>query len=83
LNKKSWSANAERHRWGMAFQRLLPYAVFGTVAFSLASASHLNFFLRGYLLLLGIQVGIVLVYFLEKKRTTSKKQQTFQDSENF
>jgi hypothetical protein len=83
LNKQPRFPNAERNGWGAAVKRFLPYAVFGAVAFSLASASHFNYFFRGYILLLEIQAGILLVYFLGNRLTKSKKQKTFQDSENF
>lgn len=55
------------------WMRLLPYAALGIVVFSLNSASDLNYFLRGYLVLLEAQAGIVLIYFMMSKLARSKK----------
>jgi hypothetical protein len=44
--------------------RFLPYLVLGIVIFSLNSFINLNFFLKGYVVLLEAQIGIVLLYFL-------------------
>ncbi|CBN57188.1 MULTISPECIES: hypothetical protein [Kamptonema] len=55
------------------WMRLLPYAALGIVVFSLNSASDLNYFLKGYLVLLEAQAGIVLIYFLMSKLARSKK----------
>lgn len=46
---------------------LLPYAVFGLLAFGLTSATELNYFVKGYLVLLESQAGIVLIYFAMAK----------------
>ena len=43
--------------------RFAPYAASGLLIFSLNSGSELNYFLRGYLVVLEAQVGIVLLYF--------------------
>jgi F0F1-type ATP synthase assembly protein I len=67
LNKQPRFPNAERNGWGAAVKRFLPYAVFGAVAFSLASASHFHYLLKGYLLVLEIQAALLLVYFLRTK----------------
>jgi len=53
--------------------RLLPYAVCGATIFALTSATNLNYFFRGYLVLLEAQVGIVLIYFLMAKLTRINK----------
>lgn len=55
------------------WMRLLPYAALGILVFSLNSASDLNYFLKGYLVLLEAQAGIVLIYFLMSKLARSKK----------
>ncbi|MDF0555958.1 hypothetical protein [Kamptonema sp. UHCC 0994] len=55
------------------WMRLLPYATLGILVFSLNSASDLNYFLKGYLVLLEAQAGIVLIYFLMSKLARSKK----------
>ena len=61
-----------RYTW----MRLLPYAALGILVFSLNSASDLNYFLRGYLVLLEAQAGIVLIYFMMSKLARSKKQES-------
>lgn len=52
--------------------RLLPYFVLGVLVFSLNSATDFHYFLKGYLVLLEAQVGIVIVYFLMAKLSRSK-----------
>ncbi|EGK87763.1 hypothetical protein D0A34_07310 [Microcoleus vaginatus PCC 9802] len=47
--------------------RFAPYAALGILIFSLNSGSELNYFLRGYLVILQAQVGIVLLYFAMSK----------------
>lgn len=79
MNKQPRFPNAERHGWGTAVKRFLPYAIFGAVAFSLASASHFNYFFRGYLVALEIQVGMVLVYFLGLRFSKKKPPQNDRD----
>lgn len=59
-----------------AWMRLLPYAALGILVFSLNSASDLNYFLRGYLVLLEAQVGIVLIYFIMSKLAKNQKRQS-------
>ncbi len=44
--------------------RLIPFLALGAIVFSLNSATHLNYLLRGYLVLVECQIGIVLLYFL-------------------
>jgi hypothetical protein len=46
-----------------SWMRFAPYAALGLLIFSLNSGSELNYFLRGYLVILQAQVGIVLLYF--------------------
>lgn len=57
------------------WMRLLPYTAFGILVFSLTSATDLNYFVKGYLVLLLAQSGIVAVYFLRGKlaRSNQKK----------
>ncbi len=54
------------------WMRFLPYAAFGLLLFSLNSATELNYFWRGYLVILEAQTGIVLLYFAMSKFRTSK-----------
>lgn len=53
--------------------RFLPYLVLGIVIFSLNSVTNLNFFLKGYVVLLEAQIGIVLLYFLMAKLVKNNK----------
>jgi hypothetical protein len=59
------------------WMRFLPYALFGLCAFSLTSVAELNYFFRGYLVLLEIQTGILIVYLLmpKIKKITQDEQQ--------
>ncbi len=47
--------------------RFAPYAALGILIFSLNSGSELNYFMRGYLVVLQAQAGIVLLYFAMSK----------------
>lgn len=47
--------------------RLLPYAALGILIFSFNSYTNLNYFWRGYLVLLEFQAGAVVLYFLLAK----------------
>ncbi|WP_013323056.1 hypothetical protein [Gloeothece verrucosa] len=47
--------------------RLLPYLLVGTFVFISNSQTDLNYFLRGYLVLLESSFGLVLIYFLVAK----------------
>ena len=49
------------NRW-----RLLPYAVFGIVAFSLTSASSLHILLKSYLIILEIPLGLLGILMIPK-----------------
>lgn len=53
--------------------RFLPYLVLGVVIFSLNSVINLNFFFKGYLVLLEAQIGIVLLYLLIAKLVKNNK----------
>jgi len=50
-----------------SWMRFAPYAALGILIFSFNSGSELNYFLRGYLVILQAQVGIVLLYFAMSK----------------
>jgi hypothetical protein len=50
-----------------SWMRFTPYAALGLLIFSFNSGSELNYFLRGYLVILQAQVGIVLLYFAMSK----------------
>ena len=52
--------------------RFAPYLALGILIFSLNSASELNYFLRGYLVILEAQAGIVLLYFAMSKLRKNK-----------
>lgn len=53
--------------------RLVPFLVLGGVVFSFNSSLDLNYLLRGYLVLLETQVGIILLYFWITKSFRKKK----------
>lgn len=61
------NSNTGKLERNLTWLRLIPYAAFGALAFSLTSAANLNYFLRGYLVLLEAQAGIVVIYFLMSK----------------
>lgn len=44
--------------------RYLPFAALGVIAFSMTSTLPLNYLLRGYLVMLEAQAGLVTIYFL-------------------
>ncbi len=50
-----------------SWMRFAPYAAFGILLFSLNSATELNYFWRGYFVILEAQAGIVLLYFAMSK----------------
>ena len=50
-----------------SWMRFAPYAALGILIFSLNSGSELNYFMRGYLVILEAQAGIVLLYFAMSK----------------
>lgn len=52
--------------------RLLPYVVFGASVFSLNSTLEINYFFKGYLILIEAQLGIVLIYFSLNRLLKSK-----------
>ncbi len=56
-----------------SWMRFAPYAALGILIFSLNSASELNYFLKGYFVILEAQAGIVLLYFVMSKLRTNKK----------
>lgn len=54
--------------------RLVPFLILGGVVFTFNSTLELNYILRGYLVLLETQFGIIILYFLVTKllRKTKK-----------
>ncbi|MCC3411913.1 MAG: hypothetical protein JGK24_10695 [Microcoleus sp. PH2017_29_MFU_D_A] len=50
-----------------SWMRFAPYAALGILIFSVNSGSELNYFLRGYSVILQAQAGIVLLYFAMSK----------------
>lgn len=61
-NKKSQWLNRTQ-----AWLHFIPYLTLGTVVFIFNSETHLNYFMRGYLVLLESQIGLVLIYFIIAK----------------
>lgn len=55
--------------------RLIPFILLGLGIFALNSSLDLNYFLRGYLVLLESQVGIVILYFVIAKIVKRSKRQ--------
>lgn len=56
--------------------QLLPYLVLGLIMFAFTSSFNLNYFARGYLTILEIQIGIVALYFwLAKQKKIQKNKQ--------
>ncbi|CAN1212369.1 hypothetical protein TUMEXPCC7403_19325 [Tumidithrix helvetica PCC 7403] len=47
--------------------RSLPYLVFGFATFTMISRIELNPILSAYLILLEVQTGIALIFFIQKK----------------
>ena len=46
----------------LSWLRFLPYAAFGGFLFSLNSASNLSNISRNYLIIVGIELGIIIIY---------------------
>ncbi len=46
--------------------RLFPYLVFGSLVFHLNSMLSVNYLVKGYLVLLESQIGLVILYFLAR-----------------
>ncbi|MGE5657895.1 MAG: hypothetical protein ACM37W_14920 [Actinomycetota bacterium] len=65
--------NSHKIEETLNWMRLLPYAAFGILAFSLTSAADLNYFVKAYLVLLEAQAMMALIYFLRPKLTKSSK----------
>ncbi len=53
--------------------QLLPYLIFGLILFAVTSSLNLNYFAKGYLTILEIQIGIVAIYFWLAKQKKSHK----------
>ncbi len=47
--------------------KLTPYLLLGITLFALNSHLELNYFLKGYLVLLESQIGFLLIYFLMRR----------------
>lgn len=56
--------------------RYLPFAALGAIAFSMTSTLPLNYLLRGYLVMLEAQAGLVAIYFLMSALKRIKKRQS-------
>ena len=56
-----------------SWMRFAPYAALGILIFSVNSGSELNYFLRGYSVILQAQAGIVVLYFAMSKFRKNKK----------
>ena len=53
--------------------QLLPYVILGLVLFAFTSTLNVNYFLKGYVTIIEIQMGIVALYFLLAKRKQSRQ----------
>ncbi|NCR39412.1 MAG: hypothetical protein GPJ21_05810 [Microcystis aeruginosa W13-11] len=53
--------------------RLLPFLVLGVLVFAVNSSLELNYLVKGYITLLELQVGIVVLYFFLAKLGKSQK----------
>ncbi|EPF20305.1 MAG: hypothetical protein EWV58_10225 [Microcystis aeruginosa Ma_MB_F_20061100_S19] len=53
--------------------RLLPFLVLGVLVFAFNSSLELNYLVKGYITLLELQAGIVVLYFLLAKLGKSQK----------
>ena len=51
----------------LPLRKLSPYLLFGLLLFLLNSALSLNYWLKGYLTILELQAGILLIYFVLNK----------------
>jgi hypothetical protein len=59
----------------LTWWRFLPYALFGIVAFSLTSATSLPSWLKSYLMLVEIPLGMLAIYFTLPKLVKFNKNQ--------
>jgi hypothetical protein len=50
------------------FKKVWPYALLGAVLFALNSGSELPYLARGYLTILELQAGFVVLYFLLRRK---------------
>ncbi|MFS8117186.1 MAG: hypothetical protein ACMG55_01660 [Microcoleus sp.] len=66
--------NSRKLERAPSWMRFAPYAALGILIFSFNSGSELNYFLRGYFVILEAQAGIVLLYFAMSKLRTNKKE---------
>lgn len=66
--------NSRKSEITLSWTRLLPYIAFGILVFSLTSTTEMNYFLKGYLVLLEAQAGIVLIYFIGRKTGSDRRQ---------
>ncbi len=57
----------ERKVGGMAKLRWLPYAALGGLIFYLNADFEANYFVRGYLILMQMQVGAIALYWFSAK----------------
>jgi uncharacterized membrane protein len=53
--------------------RLLPFLALGVLVFAFNSSLELNYLVKGYITLLELQAGIVVLYFLLAKLGKSQK----------
>lgn len=52
--------------------RYIPYLIFGLFVFIFNSQLNLNYFIKGYISVLELQAGIILIYFLTSRLKKTK-----------
>ena len=72
---------SRKQELNLAWLRIMPYAAFGAIAFSVTSAANLNNILTVYLVLLEAKLGIVLIYFLVSQLTKRARKKQSRQSE--
>lgn len=73
LHRPAINLNSMKQNGQGAWLSLLPYLVLGIIIFSFNSSLDVPYFLRGYLTLLEVQVGLLALYFLLRKFRTLQK----------
>lgn len=61
------------HKESTKWLRTIPFLVLGGIVFAFNSNLELNYLIKGYLVLLETQFGIVILYFLVTKFIKKKK----------
>jgi hypothetical protein len=71
MNKTRIYAMSQATRFP-AWIKLSPYLVFGLLVFVFNSATSSNYWVKGYLTILELQAGIILIYFVITKLKKQK-----------